>query len=39
MIISETVITSVMVYFFLKVLFTKPNPESDSYSENNDVER
>jgi len=39
MIISETVITSIMVYFFLKVLFTKPTPESDSYSENNDVER
>lgn len=39
MIVSETVITAIMVYFFLKVLFTKPNPETDSFSQNDDVER
>ncbi|MBN3035084.1 MAG: hypothetical protein JW861_05815 [Bacteroidales bacterium] len=39
MISSVTVITSIAVYFFLKVLFTKPKPEPDSYSENDDVER
>ncbi len=39
MVISQTIITGIMVYFFLKVLFTKPKPEPDSYSENDDVER
>ena len=39
MIISQTLITGMMIYFFLKVLFTKPRPEPDSYSENDDVER
>lgn len=39
MIVSETVITGITVYFFLKVLFTKPKPEPDSYTDNDDVER
>ncbi len=39
MVVSETVITGIMVYFFLKVLFTKPKPEPDSYSDNDEVER
>jgi hypothetical protein len=39
MIVSETVITGIMVYFFLRVLFTKPNPEPDSYTDNDEVER
>lgn len=32
-------ISFITIYFFLKVLFTKPKPEPDSYSENDDVER
>jgi hypothetical protein len=39
MIVSETVITAIMIYFFLKVLFTKPNPETNSYSDNDEVEK
>jgi len=39
MIFSETVITGITVYFFLKVLFAKPKPEPDSYSENDEIER
>ncbi len=34
-----SVITSVTIYFFAKVLFTKPKPEPDSYSENDDEPR
>jgi hypothetical protein len=32
--ISEAVITFLVIYFFVKVLRTKPNPEPDSYSDN-----
>jgi len=39
MIVSETVITGIMVYFFLRVVFTKPKPEPDSYTDNDEVER
>ena len=39
MVVSETVITGIMVYFFLKVLLTKPKPEPDSYTDNDEVER
>jgi hypothetical protein len=35
MLVSETIIVSLTVYFFLKVLFTKKKNEPDSYSENN----
>lgn len=34
-----SVITFTTVYFFMKVLFVKPKPEPDSYSENDDVKR
>ena len=34
MVVSETVITGLTVYFFLKVLFAKPRKEPDSYSDN-----
>jgi hypothetical protein len=33
MVVSETVITGLTVYFFLKVLLAKPKNEPDSYSE------
>jgi hypothetical protein len=39
MVVSEAVIIGITVYFFLKVLFTKPKPEPDSYTENDEVER
>ena len=34
MIVSETVIIGLTVYFFLKVLFAKPKKEPDSYTDN-----
>ena len=38
--VSVQVITTVFtVWLFIKVLITKPKPEPDSYSENDDVER
>jgi hypothetical protein len=39
MIVSQVIITGMAVFFFLKVLFTKPQPEPDSYTENDEVER
>lgn len=39
MIVSEAVIVSMAVYFFLKVLFAKPRPEPDSYTDNDADER
>jgi len=36
---SIITITTVMVYFFIKVLTTKPKNEPDSFSENDDVSR
>lgn len=33
MIVSEVIITSLTVYFFVKILITKPKNEPDSYSE------
>lgn len=39
MIISETIITGIAVFFFVKVLVTKPKPEPDSYADNDDVPR
>jgi len=32
MLTSEVIITGLTLYFFLKVLFTKPKREPDSYS-------
>jgi hypothetical protein len=37
MLITEISITVITGFFFFKVLFTKPNPEPDSYL-NNDEE-
>jgi hypothetical protein len=39
MIASESIITFLTAYFFYKVLTTKPRPEPDSYSENDEEER
>jgi hypothetical protein len=33
MIVSEVIITSLTVYFFVKILIIKPKNEPDSYSE------
>ena len=39
MISVQLVVTLLTVWFFYKVLVTKPKAEPDSYSENDDVER
>lgn len=39
MVATLSAITIVTVYFFIKVLITKPKAEPDSYSENDDVPR
>ena len=39
MISSQAIISAIMLYFFLKVLFTKPKPEPDSYTDNDEDER
>ena len=39
MITTQVVVTAITVYFFIKVLKTPPNPEPDSYNENDDVVR
>lgn len=39
MLVTEITITLITGFFFFKVLFGKPKPEPDSYSENDDVER
>ncbi len=39
MIIVQGTVLSLTAYFFWKVLKTPPNPEPDSYSENDDVPR
>lgn len=36
MLSTITVVTSLTVYFFIRVLRTPPKPEPDSYSENDD---
>ena len=36
---AQGVVIAFMSYFFYKVLTTPPNPEPDSYSENDDLER
>lgn len=38
MITTQSVFVVVTGYFFFKVLFTKPNVEPDSYSDNDDIE-
>lgn len=39
MISVQVVVTALTGWFFYKVLVTKPKPEPDSFSENDDVER
>lgn len=39
MISVETVITAITVYYFIKILRTKPKPEPDSYLDNDDQPR
>lgn len=39
MISVQLVVTLLTGWFFYKVLVTKPKAETDSYSENDDVER
>lgn len=34
LLITQTIVTSCMVYFFVKVLRTPPKPEPDSYTDN-----
>lgn len=36
MLLAQGIVTCAMIYFFYRVLTTKPNPEPDSYSENDD---
>ena len=38
LLITQSIVTSCMVYFFVKVLRTPKNVESDSFSENDDEE-
>ncbi len=33
MVSAEVIITGLTLYFFIRVLFTKPNDEPDSYTE------
>ena len=39
MLVTEVIITAITIYFFWRVLKTPPEPEPDSYSENEDVKR
>jgi hypothetical protein len=36
---TMTIVSVVAAYFFFKVLFSKPKPNPDSFSENNDEPR
>ncbi|PRY16311.1 hypothetical protein CLV24_101156 [Pontibacter ummariensis] len=36
MLTTILLVTSLMLYFFLKVITTPPKPEPDSYTENDD---
>jgi len=36
---TMTIVTAVTAYFFFKVLFSKPNAEPDSFSENDNEPR
>jgi len=36
---TMTIVTVITAYFFFKVLFSKPNPEPDSFLENDDEPR
>lgn len=36
MLVTEIIVIGITSYFFYRVLTTKPKPEPDSYSENDD---
>ncbi|WP_297333794.1 hypothetical protein [Flavobacterium sp.] len=36
MVVAQGIVTCFMVYFFYRVLTTKPKPEPDSYTDNDD---
>ena len=36
MVLAQGIVTGAMIYFFYRVLNTKPKPEPDSYSENDE---
>lgn len=36
LLLAEGIIATITVYFFWKILTTPPNPEPDSYSDNDD---
>lgn len=38
MLLVQGTVTAFTIYFFVKVLKTPPNPEPDSYTDNDDVE-
>lgn len=39
MITVQAIVTFLTIWFFYRVLVSKPKPEPDSYSENDDAER
>jgi hypothetical protein len=39
MVFTELVVTGFTIYFFYRVLTTKPKPEPDSFTENDDEAR
>lgn len=36
MVLAQGIVTCITIYFFVRVLTTKPKPEPDSYSDNDD---
>lgn len=39
MLSTQIVVSVITIYFFIRMLTTKPKPEPDSFSENDDEER
>jgi hypothetical protein len=39
MVSTQVIVTAITIYFFWKVLKTPPNPEPDSFDENDDWPR
>lgn len=37
MVAAQGIVTAITIYFFYRVLTTKPKPEPDSFTENDDV--
>ncbi len=38
MVLAQGIVTLITGYFFYRVLTTKPKPEPDSFSENDDID-